>query len=156
MLRNINEDPDVLNLVLMRNKAHFHVSFMNKQNIRHWAPVNPRELHKQPLHSPKVTVWCGVGTFAIEGPFFFENDNVATVTVTAEQYVAKMQNFLLLQLVLILTTSTSDKMEPQHTLLDAVWKSSTISSIRLVHILETCHGQHIHQMSQSQTPCGDF
>jgi hypothetical protein len=46
MLRNINEDPDVLNLVLMSNKAHFHVSFMNKQNIRHWAPVNPRELHK--------------------------------------------------------------------------------------------------------------
>jgi hypothetical protein len=58
--------------------------------------VNPRELHKQPLRLSKVTVWCEVGTFGIVGPFFFENDNGATVKVTAEQYVAMMLNFLLL------------------------------------------------------------
>jgi len=28
-----------------------------------------------PLHSPKVTVWCGVGAFGTVGPYFFKNDN---------------------------------------------------------------------------------
>jgi hypothetical protein len=95
MLRIISEDPDVLNLVLMSHRAHFHVTdFMNKHtSMRYWAPVNPRE-----LHLPKLTVWCGMGTFGIVGPFFFENDNGAAVTVTAEWYVAMMENFLLPQL----------------------------------------------------------
>jgi hypothetical protein len=89
MLRIIDEDPYLTNLVLMCDEAHFHVTgFVNKQNIRHWAPVNPREFHEQPLYSPKVTVWCGVGSFGIVGSVFFENDNGATITVTAERYVA--------------------------------------------------------------------
>ena len=53
MLRMINGDPDVLNLVLMSDEVHFHVTgFVNKQNMCYWAPVNPIELHDQPLHSP--------------------------------------------------------------------------------------------------------
>ena len=58
----------------MRDEAHFHVTvFVNKPNARYWAPVNPTELHEQPLHSPEVTVWCGVKIFGMGGKFFFEN-----------------------------------------------------------------------------------
>jgi hypothetical protein len=73
----------------MSYEAHFPVTgFMNKQNLCYWAQVYRRELHKQPPHSPKVIVWCGVGTVGTVGPFFFENDNGATITVTAAKLLA--------------------------------------------------------------------
>jgi hypothetical protein len=52
--------------------------------------VNPKELHEIPLHSPKVTVWCGVGAFGIVGPSFFENDSQETVTVNSERYATML------------------------------------------------------------------
>jgi hypothetical protein len=54
--------------------------------------------HKQPLHLPKVTVCCRAGTFGIVGLFSFENDNGKSITITAECYVAMLQNILLSQL----------------------------------------------------------
>jgi hypothetical protein len=36
--------------------------------------------------------------FGIIWPFFFENDNGETITVTAKGYIAMLQNFLLHQL----------------------------------------------------------
>jgi hypothetical protein len=53
--------------------------------------VKPKELHGMPLHSPKVTVWCGVGAFGIVGPYFFENDSQGTVTVNSERYVCMLE-----------------------------------------------------------------
>ena len=48
--------------LIMCDEAHFHLNnTVNKQNFRYWASENPRELHQRPLHSPKVTVWCGMG-----------------------------------------------------------------------------------------------
>ena len=86
-LRIINGDPDVLNLEpLMSDEVHFHVTgFVNQQNMRYWTAMDPRELHEQPLRSPKVTVWCAVGTFGVVGPFFFENDNEEAITVNSER-----------------------------------------------------------------------
>jgi len=58
-------------------------------------------------------------------PFFFENDNGKTVTVTAERYVAMMKSFLLLHgkhLAYIRIISTSSKMELQYQMLDQVRK----------------------------------
>jgi hypothetical protein len=79
----------------MTDEVRFHFSgFVNKQNLRYWSSVNPKELHEMPLHSPKVTVWCGVGAFRIVGPYFFENDNEQTVTVNSECYVTILENFL--------------------------------------------------------------
>lgn len=91
----LRETPDILNHLLMTDEAHFHLSgFVNKQNMRYWSSVNPQELHQRPLHSPKVTVWCGVGVFGIVGPYFFETDDGQTVTVNAERYVTMMEDFV--------------------------------------------------------------
>jgi hypothetical protein len=46
---------------------------VNKQNFRHWAENNPRQLHERPLHSQRVTVWCDVADFGVIGPYFFED-----------------------------------------------------------------------------------
>jgi hypothetical protein len=91
----LRENPDILNNLLMTDEAHFHLSgSVNKQNMRYWSPVNPKELNEMPLHSPKVMVWCGVGAFGIVGPYFFENDNEETVTVNSEHYVTMLEGFV--------------------------------------------------------------
>lgn len=98
MLHMLNETPDIINLLMMSDEAHFHLSgYVNKQNMRFWSTDNPRDLHEQPLHSPKVTVWCGVTRSRIIGPYFFEEGN-RTVTVTAERYVNMLQHFVIPEL----------------------------------------------------------
>uniref|UniRef100_A0A1B0CLP5 DUF4817 domain-containing protein n=1 Tax=Lutzomyia longipalpis TaxID=7200 RepID=A0A1B0CLP5_LUTLO len=48
-------------IILMSDEAHFHLcGGVNKQNMRFWGTENPRVIHEVPLHSPKVTVWCGI------------------------------------------------------------------------------------------------
>jgi len=78
----------------MTDKAHFHLSgYVNKQNYHYWAPENPQELHQRPLHSEHLTVWCGITLFGVLGPYFFEDNKGAAVTVTSEHYVAMLCNF---------------------------------------------------------------
>ena len=56
-------DDGVINTVLMTEEAHFHLSgCVNKQNYRYWAPENPQEFHQRPLHSERLTVWCGIAS----------------------------------------------------------------------------------------------
>ena len=74
-------------VTICSDEAHFHLSGMvNKQN-------NPCELHQRPLHSPKVTVWCAMGSFGVWGPYFFEEEG-ATVTVTSDRYYEMIERFL--------------------------------------------------------------
>lgn len=90
ILQNVPQN----DLLITTDEAHFHLSgCVNKQNFRYWAPENPRQLHERPLHSPRVTVWCAVGSFGVWGPYFFEEGGVA-VTVTADRYVDMLRNFL--------------------------------------------------------------
>ena len=72
MLDLIAEDEDLVNNFCVSDEAHFYVSgFVNKQNFRYRSQANPRALHVNPLHSPKVTVWCAMSASGIIGPTFF-------------------------------------------------------------------------------------
>ncbi|KAF2355783.1 RNA-polymerase II-associated protein 3-like C-terminal domain [Trinorchestia longiramus] len=65
----------------MSDEAHFHLSgYVNKQNCRYWSAENPKIVHEIPLHSEKITVWCGMTSERIIGPYFFENQNGETAT----------------------------------------------------------------------------
>lgn len=82
-------------LVFFSDEAHFHLSgCVNRQNMRYWSGINPRELYQRPLHSDRVTVWCALSRVGIIGPYFFEEDN-RTVTVNSERYMAMIENFFL-------------------------------------------------------------
>ncbi|GFU01605.1 cyclic GMP-AMP synthase [Trichonephila clavipes] len=63
---------------------------VNNHNYRIWANSNPREYTQKPLHSPKVTAWCGfTGSFII-GPFFETQCPVngwRAETVNAQHYL---------------------------------------------------------------------
>lgn len=88
-------DRKIIDSLLMSDEAHFLLSgSVNKQNCRFWGTENPQKLHQRPLHSPKLTVWCGISTSGIIGPFFFRDSTGATCTVTAERYVTMLRDFV--------------------------------------------------------------
>jgi hypothetical protein len=66
LLNMINENPDLVNKLLMSDAAQFHLSgFVNKQNFRYSSSENPQRFHEKPLHRVKVTVWCAISSFGI-------------------------------------------------------------------------------------------
>jgi hypothetical protein len=94
----VNNDEGVLDVLIMSDEAHFHLSsYINKQNFRYWSNNNPIQLHKKPLHSEKVTVWCGVSMFGVIRPYFFEENNQA-VTMDSECCCTMLQTFLATEL----------------------------------------------------------
>ncbi|GFW05700.1 uncharacterized protein TNCV_3407661 [Trichonephila clavipes] len=67
----MEQDPTWVFNILWTGEAHFSLlGDVNNHNCRIWVTSNPREYTQKPLHSPKVTAWCGfTGSFII-GPFF--------------------------------------------------------------------------------------
>ena len=82
-------------IIIMSDETHFDLSGeVNKQNLCYWANEKPLNVHEKPLHSECVTVWCATGIFGIIGPYFFEDENGATVTVNAEYYIHMLNTFV--------------------------------------------------------------
>ncbi|XP_045457214.1 uncharacterized protein LOC123667306 [Melitaea cinxia] len=96
MLEKFSEENGINNVT---DESHFHLEgYVNGQNCRYWSSSNSKEKHQKTLHSPKVTVWCAISAKKIIGPFFFENDQGATVTVTSERYIDMINIFFVPQL----------------------------------------------------------
>lgn len=68
--------------------------FVNKQNCRIWADVNPHVIQQKSLHPPKVTVWCAFWEKGIIGPYFFEDEDGNAITVNGKQYKSLLINYL--------------------------------------------------------------
>lgn len=86
-----------VNTIFWSDEAHFHLNgSVNKQNCRYWSPKrqNPRLKHQQPLHSPKVTVWCALSSRGIIGPYFFENRQRQLVSVDGVAYRRMLNDYL--------------------------------------------------------------
>jgi len=83
----------------MLDKANFHLcGSVNSQNCRYWTTKNLRNIHQKPLHSEKVFVWCGVASFGVIGPYFFEDKAGRAVTVNSACYTEMFRIFLELEL----------------------------------------------------------
>jgi len=89
-------DDDFWQKIIMSNEAHFSLNgTVNKQNCRFYANENSQLIQEEPLHDQRVTVWAGICAERIIGPFFFEDDAGAAVTVTGERYRAMITNFFM-------------------------------------------------------------
>ncbi|GFX06179.1 DUF4817 domain-containing protein [Trichonephila clavipes] len=92
----MEQDPTWVFNILWTDEAHFSLhGDVNNINCRIWATSNPREYTQKPLHSPKVTAWCGfTGSFII-GPFFFETqcpvNGWITETVNVQRYLTLLR-----------------------------------------------------------------
>lgn len=52
---------------------------MNKQNYRIWGTEKPEIMKTRPLHPQKLTVWYGICSEGVIGPFFIESNINAEV-----------------------------------------------------------------------------
>lgn len=103
MLSKKDDDPDFFSKIFFSDEAHFHLNGkVNKQNCRIWALENPRLTVERAQYSQRVTVWCGLYSGGLIGPYFFENkeDEVA-LSVNGERYRAMLNDFLWPKLDLI-------------------------------------------------------
>ena len=84
-----------INTLIFSDECHIYLQgFMNKPNYRMWSTQKPMELFEKPLHSQKVTIWCGLSSHRIYGPFFFEDETGNARTVNSEFYI-EMLNALM-------------------------------------------------------------
>jgi hypothetical protein len=67
---------------------------VSSQNCRYWATENPCDIHQKPLLSEKVIVGCGVASFGVIGPYFFEDKAGRAVTVNSARYTEMLCTFL--------------------------------------------------------------
>ncbi|GBN75512.1 hypothetical protein AVEN_168917-1 [Araneus ventricosus] len=85
--------------ILWTDEAHFHLQgSVNTQNCRIWARENPFQMQPLPLHSQKVTVWCGFTAAFIVGRFFCEEIGPlgpVTCTVNGIRYESLLRNQLI-------------------------------------------------------------
>ena len=90
-----NKEPKLFNFILKVSVRLFrHKDHVNKQNCRIWGTQNPTIIVEQQMHPliVRCTVWCGITSEKIIGPYFFENDEKFAVNVNGIQYQAMIAN----------------------------------------------------------------
>lgn len=94
-LEQLEVDVNFDKKIIFSDEAHFWLNgFVNKQNCRIWGESNPQQTQQLPMYPGKLTVWCGLWSGGIIGPFFFKNDAGNTVTVNGVRYRAMINDFV--------------------------------------------------------------
>ena len=79
----------------MSDEAHFHLGgYFNKQNYRIWGPENPKMIIEKSLYPQRVSILCGIWAGGIIGPYLFENEAGAAVSVNGLCYRTMINEFL--------------------------------------------------------------
>jgi len=74
--------PDLFDNILWSDEAIFHVGgFVNRHNSHYWSENDPLITIEKRQGQPKVTVWCGMTSSAVLGPFFIRD------TMNGERYL---------------------------------------------------------------------
>ena len=89
--QHLVEDEHFYRKIIFSDETHFHLGgYVNKQGSE-----NPHVVMEKPMHPQRVIVQCGFWSGGIIGPFFFENEQGAAITVNDERYRAMLNEFLL-------------------------------------------------------------
>jgi hypothetical protein len=84
----------------MSDEAHFHLNgFVNKQNFRIWGLENPREIMQHESHPLYCTVWAGITSEEIIGPYFLEDEKSTSIRVNSDSYSRMIRNFLVPRII---------------------------------------------------------
>ncbi|GFW30315.1 uncharacterized protein TNCV_3850861 [Trichonephila clavipes] len=94
-LARLEVDPKWPWNILWTDEAHFHLDgSVNTHNCRIWESDNPHSTLQVPLHSSKVTMWCGFSASFILGPYFFEElgaGGPVTCSITGQRYASLLR-----------------------------------------------------------------
>ena len=73
--------------ILWSDEAVFHIDgFVNRHNSHYWAEKDPLMTVEKEQGKSKVTVWCGMTSSAVVGPFFIRD------TMNGERYLKTLSN----------------------------------------------------------------
>ena len=149
-------DNDDLNHILMTDEANSHFcGNVTSQNCCYWATENPHDIHQKPLHSEKFIVWCGVASFGVIGPYFFEDEAGRAVTVNSARYTrcfAHFWNWSCRDLMLKIRLSCFTQMGQRLTLWGLQCMSSTrCSQLTWAHEEGILNGLQDHSISTPAT-----
>lgn len=95
----VRGDDEFWSKIVMSDEANFELcGQVHKQNCRIYGTSNPRKIQEQPNYQQKLNVWCGVAANRIIGPYFYEDENGATVTTNKERYIDMMRRYVMPQI----------------------------------------------------------
>lgn len=88
--RMATEDEQFVTKVVWSDEAQFKLNgTVNRHNCVYWAPENPHVHVDKAVNLPGVTVWCGLSSRGLVGPFFFDG------TVTGQVYLGMLRTSIL-------------------------------------------------------------
>lgn len=83
----IRQNPRLLDKIIWSDESNFRLNgVINRHNCCYWAPFNPHVQIPIDEQAPGLTVWCGLYSGGILGPFFFEE------TVTGARYLTVLKD----------------------------------------------------------------
>ena len=83
----MDENVEWINDVWFSDEAHFYLNgTISTLNSMCWGSSRPTDVQEQPLHSKRCTAWCALSAHGIIGPFWFEDEEGGTLTVTQVNY----------------------------------------------------------------------
>lgn len=79
--------PELFDNIVWSDEAIFHVGgFVNRHNCHYWAEFDPKVTAEKMQNRSKVTVWCGMTSSQVIGPFLFRE------TMNGERYLNMLEN----------------------------------------------------------------
>ena len=84
----LQNEPDLIHRVIWSNEAVFKLNgHINRHNSVYWATENPNITWEQSAQAEGFSVWAGIWSEGVIGPYFFNN------TVTGQSYLTMLNNY---------------------------------------------------------------
>ncbi|CAF4207689.1 unnamed protein product [Rotaria sordida] len=87
LLAMAEEDENIFDKIIWTDEAVFKLNgHVNRHNSIYWASENPKIDLERELNVPGISVWVGLSSYGVIGPFFFSS------TVTGASYVQMLRD----------------------------------------------------------------
>lgn len=84
----LENEPDLVHRVIWSDEAVFKLNgHINRHNSVYWATENPNVTWEHAMQAEGLTVWAGIWSQGVIGPYFFNN------TVTGESYLEMLNDY---------------------------------------------------------------
>jgi hypothetical protein len=88
LLSLLQREPDLICRIIWSDEAIFRLNgHVNRHNSIYWATENPNVTWEHSMQAEGLTVWAGIWSQGVIGPYFFDN------TVTGQSYLAMLNDY---------------------------------------------------------------
>ena len=84
----LQNEPDLIHRIIWSDEAIFKLNgHINRHNSVYWSTENPNITWEQTMQAEGLTVWAGIWSEGVIGPYFFDN------TVTGQSYLKMLEDY---------------------------------------------------------------